>query len=51
MLAHGLAAETSGRLVADGLATSGLVIVLAGDRPIEVIRPTITDAGRKALAG
>jgi hypothetical protein len=51
MLAHGFTVETLRRLVLDGLATAGPVIVLAGDRPIEATRLTITDAGRRALAG
>ena len=51
MLAHGLTAELLVDLVRDGLATAAPGIVYAGNRPIEVTRLTITDAGRRALAG
>jgi hypothetical protein len=51
MLAHGFTAELLVDLVRDGLATAAPGIVYAGNRPIEVTRLTITDAGRRALAG
>jgi hypothetical protein len=50
MLAHGFATELLVDLVRDGLATAAPGIVYAGNRPIEVTRLTITDAGRQALA-
>ena len=51
MLAHGFTDEILGRLVMNGLATAAPGIMYAGNRPIEVTRLMITDAGRQALAG
>jgi hypothetical protein len=38
-------------LVRSGFATATPEIVRAGNRPIEVVRVGITDAGRQALDG
>jgi hypothetical protein len=51
MLAHGFTVEMLGRLVLNGLATAAPGIMYAGNRPIEVTRLTITDVGRRAVAG
>ena len=51
MLAHGFTDEILGRLVLNGLATAAPGIMYAGNRPIEVTRLTITDVGRRAVAG
>jgi hypothetical protein len=49
MLAHGFTDEILGRLVMNGLATAAPGIKYAGNRPIEVTRLAITDAGRQAI--
>jgi hypothetical protein len=51
MLAHGFTDEILGRLVLNGLATAAPGIMYARNRPIEVTRLAIADAGRQALAG
>jgi hypothetical protein len=51
MLAHGLKPELLAALVQGGLATTKPETVRTGGKPIEVVRMTITDAGRRALAG
>jgi hypothetical protein len=51
MLAHGFTISMLGRLVFDGLVTATPDTVLAGSRPIKVVRVQITDAGRRALTG
>jgi hypothetical protein len=51
MLAHGFTISMLGRLVLDGLVTATPDTVLAGSRPIKIVRVQITDAGRRALAG
>jgi hypothetical protein len=51
MLAHGFTVEILGRLVLNGHATAAPGIMYDGNRPIEVTRLTITDVGRRAVAG
>jgi hypothetical protein len=51
MLAHGLKPELLADLVRGGFATAKPETVRAGGKSIEVVRMTITDAGRRALAG
>jgi DNA-binding PadR family transcriptional regulator len=51
VLAHGFGIGTLHDLVRDGLATVERRTVRAGQRRIEVTWMTITDAGRRALAG
>jgi hypothetical protein len=51
MLAHGLKPELLADLVRGGLATTKPETVSTGGKLIEVVRMTITDAGRLALAG
>jgi hypothetical protein len=48
--AHGFSIELLMRLIGDGLATAASERVKAGDRMIDEVRLTITDAGRAALA-
>ena len=51
LLAHGFKVEMVAGLVREGLATAQPEAVNVGDRPIEVVRVMITDAGRAALEG
>jgi hypothetical protein len=51
LLAHGFKTELLAALVRDGLATTQRGTMRAGRRRIEVVWMTITDAGRRALAG
>jgi hypothetical protein len=51
MLANGFKPEVLTSLVRVGLATAEPDTVRAGKRQIEIVRMTITDAGRRALAG
>jgi hypothetical protein len=51
MLAHGFTDVLLTRLVRDGLATAEPRAMRAGRRPIKLTWLTITDAGRRALAG
>jgi hypothetical protein len=51
MLAHGFSTEMLAGLVIDGFATTNVERMRAGRRPVEVIRITITEDGRQALAG
>ena len=51
MLAHGFTISMLDGLVLNGLVTATPDTVLAGRRPIKVVRVQIADAGRKALAG
>jgi hypothetical protein len=50
VLAHGFTIEMLDALVRDGLATAEQREMRAARQPIKVIRLTITDAGRLALA-
>ena len=49
MLARGFSLALLNRLVRAGLATSHLEREERGDKAIEIVRVTITDAGRRAL--
>jgi DNA-binding MarR family transcriptional regulator len=51
MLAYGVTNKVLDRLVQEGLATMEPGATLSGTRRITVIRVTITESGRKALAG
>jgi hypothetical protein len=51
MLAHGFKIELLAALARDGLATTQRGTMCAGRRQIDVVWVTITDAGRRALAG
>ena len=51
LLAHGFKIEMLIILVRGGFAIATPEIVHAGNRPIEVVRVRITDAGRQALDG
>jgi hypothetical protein len=50
LLAWGLKVEMLSRLVRDGLADIQPRTMRAGGRSVTVVRLTITDAGRRALA-
>jgi hypothetical protein len=50
LLAWGLKVEMLSRLVRDGLADIEPRTMRAGGRSVTVVRLTITDAGRRALA-
>jgi hypothetical protein len=50
MLAHGFSIDMMVDLVNAGLATAQTERMVAGNRPMEVTRVKITDAGRRALA-
>jgi hypothetical protein len=47
--AHRLSRPTLGSLVRTGLAAARREVVVAGDRPVEVLRLRITAAGRRAI--
>ena len=51
VLAHGFDTDMIAGLVRTGLATADREIVNARGKTIEVVRITITDAGRRALEG
>jgi hypothetical protein len=51
LLAHGFDSDIIAELVHAGLAGSQREIVAVGGPPIEIIRITITDAGRQAIEG
>jgi hypothetical protein len=51
MLAHGLEPELLAALVQGSLATTKPETVRTGGKSIEVVQMTITDAGRRAIAG
>jgi hypothetical protein len=51
MLAHGLKPELLANLARGDLATTKPETVHTGGKAIELIRMTITDAGRKAIDG
>jgi hypothetical protein len=51
MLAHGFTNATLDRLVREGLAVIQPGTTLSGTRRITVVWVTITDIGRRALAG
>jgi hypothetical protein len=51
VLAHGFDGDMIAGLVDAGLATARRETVEAGERPIEVVRVMITDAGRRAIEG
>jgi hypothetical protein len=49
--AHGFTVRLLARIVRAGLAAARPEIVKAGGRTLSMLRLTITDAGRQALAG
>jgi hypothetical protein len=49
--AHGFTVRLLARIVHTGLAIARPEIVKAGGRTLSMLRLTITDAGRRALAG
>jgi hypothetical protein len=49
--AHRLSRPTLGSLVRTGLAAARREVVVAGDRPVEVLRLRITAAARWSMAG
>ena len=49
--AHGFTVRLLARIVRAGLAVARPEIVKAGGRTLSMLRLTITDAGRRALAG
>jgi hypothetical protein len=49
--AHGFTVRLLARIVRDRLAVARPEIVKAGGRTLSMLRLTITDAGRQALAG
>ena len=49
MLAHGFPLSLLNRLIRIGLATSHIEREERPDKPIEIVRLRITDAGRRAL--
>jgi hypothetical protein len=50
LLAHGFKIEMLADLIRAGLATAKIERMMAGKRPIEVVRVRITEPGRRALA-
>jgi hypothetical protein len=48
---HGFTVRLLARIVRAGFATANPEIVKAGGRTLSMLRLTITDAGRRALAG
>ena len=50
LVAHGFDFDLMARLVRERLATATPERVFASDKPVEVTRVRITDAGRRALA-
>jgi len=50
-MAHGFTSDILADLVRAELATKAIGTVLAGSRPIEVVRLRITDEGLRALEG
>jgi hypothetical protein len=49
--AHGFTVRLLARIVRDGFAVAKPAIVKAGGRTLSMLRLTITDSGRQALAG
>jgi hypothetical protein len=49
MLAHGFKVEMLADMIRAGLATAKIEHMVAGNRPMEVVRVRITDAGRQVL--
>jgi hypothetical protein len=51
LIAHGFTVPQMVELVRTGLATATTERMVAGGRPMEVVRMRITEAGRRALRG
>jgi hypothetical protein len=51
VLGHGFSRGVLASLVRRGLAAAEREVMMAGAKPFEVVRITITDAGRRAVEG
>ena len=49
LLAHGFSLELLNELIGAGLATASTESMMRGNKPVEILRVRITEAGRRAL--